>query len=236
MDSSSLPKGDLISVVMPAYNAEKYVQESLDSLYQQSCTADIEIIVVNDGSSDSTLDILENQQTSNLKIVSQTNKGPLLARNAGIKIASGNFIAFLDADDYFLPDKLEKQWLHMRANEHLDMTFCLVEQFVCEKAVHKKHTLSADLKIVSGMSYYGGFFKRSLFQEIDLNNGSEGESGNFLGWFAKAQVAKYKHDVVAEVMYRRRLHDNNFGLLSKDKQVKSYFNTLFEKLKKEKEL
>ncbi|WP_017746882.1 glycosyltransferase family 2 protein [Scytonema hofmannii] len=97
-----------ISVIIPAYNAELTIGETIDSVLQQTFK-DFEIIVINDGSQDRTLEILQSIQDDRLKVISYENGGLCVARNRGIARASGNFIAFLDADDVWTPDKLELQ-------------------------------------------------------------------------------------------------------------------------------
>lgn len=89
-----------ISVIIPAYNAAKYLEQTLLSVFSQTYT-NFEVIVVNDGSTDETETLLLNQQKHEprLKIISQTNQGISAARNAGIDHATGDFIAFIDSDD-----------------------------------------------------------------------------------------------------------------------------------------
>jgi glycosyltransferase involved in cell wall biosynthesis len=96
-----------ISVVMPAYNAARYIDRALDSILCQSFPAD-EIIVVDDGSHDGTSEMVERLVPS-VTLVRQANGGPSMARNAGIAVASGELIAFLDADDWWADNKLELQ-------------------------------------------------------------------------------------------------------------------------------
>jgi glycosyltransferase involved in cell wall biosynthesis len=98
----------LVSVVIPAYNAEHTILETIQSVQQQTFQ-DFEIIVINDGSKDKTLEKLQAIQDNRLKIVSQNNAGVCAARNSGINHAVGEFITFLDADDLWMPDKLEMQ-------------------------------------------------------------------------------------------------------------------------------
>src|SRR5580698_6746094 len=99
----------LISVIIPSYNAEKYITDCLNSIIQQTYTS-WEIIVINDGSTDKTLEILnQNKYKEKITVITIANGGAAAARNIGLKNAVGEFIQFLDADDIILPDKFEKQ-------------------------------------------------------------------------------------------------------------------------------
>lgn len=99
----------VVSVIIPVYNAEKSIEKTIDSIICQSFT-DWELILVNDGSTDSTLDILESykKKDNRLRIFSQSNSGPAIARNKGIEEAQGDFLCFIDADDFVRKDYLEK--------------------------------------------------------------------------------------------------------------------------------
>lgn len=98
----------MFSVIIPVYNSEKTIEKSLKSVFDQTIQ-DFEIIVVNDGSTDHSLDVLNKYKSchSNMTIINQKNAGPGAARNKGIKNAKGEYIAFLDADDYWSEDFLE---------------------------------------------------------------------------------------------------------------------------------
>lgn len=99
----------LVSVVIPTYNSGLYIKEAVDSVLRQSYK-NFEIIVVDDGSIDDTKSILSQYiKTGKIKYLFQENKGPAVARNSGIKHSKGEFVAFLDADDIWQDDKLEKQ-------------------------------------------------------------------------------------------------------------------------------
>ena len=97
-----------VSVIIPVYNVEKYLRECLDSVINQTLK-DIEIICVNDGSTDNSLQILEEyaQKDERIRIINQENRGQSVARNRGLDIALGEFIAFIDSDDYILPNTLQ---------------------------------------------------------------------------------------------------------------------------------
>ncbi|MEH2258709.1 glycosyltransferase family 2 protein [Nostoc sp.] len=97
-----------ISVIIPAYNAERTILETIKSVLQQTFS-DFELIIINDGSTDQTLELVKTIEDSRLKIFSYSNAGLSIARNRGIYHATGEFIAFLDADDLWTSDKLELQ-------------------------------------------------------------------------------------------------------------------------------
>lgn len=102
-----------ISVIIAAYNAEEYLSETLDSIFLQTMNdSEYEVIIINDGSSDSTLDILNcyKQTYSNLIIIDKENGGPSSARNAGLDIAKGEYVFFFDADDILEGDALSTMY------------------------------------------------------------------------------------------------------------------------------
>uniref|UniRef100_UPI003864C4B3 glycosyltransferase family 2 protein n=1 Tax=Methanobrevibacter sp. TaxID=66852 RepID=UPI003864C4B3 len=98
-----------VSVIIPVYNVEKYLKECLDSVCNQTL-ANIEIICVNDGSTDNSLAILNEyaQKDGRIKIISQENQGLGAARNRGLEDASADYVYFLDSDDYIELTTLEK--------------------------------------------------------------------------------------------------------------------------------
>ncbi len=103
-----------VSVVIPAHNAARYIGAAIESVLAQTRPAD-EIIVVDDGSTDHTF-IIANSYAPRVRIVSQKNQGPSTARNAGVQAASSDFVAFLDADDQWLPTKTAVQLEAIRSN------------------------------------------------------------------------------------------------------------------------
>ena len=119
----------LISVIVPVYNVEKYLKQCLDSILVQTFS-NIEIICVNDGSTDNSRKILEEYKNkdSRIKIVDKENGGLSSARNAGMKVAVGEFISFIDSDDWIEPTMLEKLYESMTTH-NTDITICAVHQF-----------------------------------------------------------------------------------------------------------
>ena len=93
----------IISIIIPVYNAENYLQECLDSIRKQSLT-NLEIICIDDGSTDNSVSVIKNVMKKDFRIqlIEQTNQGAGIARNNGLKNATGKYVAFLDADDFFM--------------------------------------------------------------------------------------------------------------------------------------
>jgi glycosyltransferase involved in cell wall biosynthesis len=95
-----------ISVILPVYNNEEYITKSVESVLEQSFS-DFELIIVDDGSTDSTSEILDSFTDSRIRLIRQPNQGPGAARNNALEIALGDYIMYLDSDDWFSPDALE---------------------------------------------------------------------------------------------------------------------------------
>lgn len=111
-----------VSVVMPVYNVEAYVAEAIDSVLAQTY-ADFELIVVDDGGSDRSMDIVRGYQDPRIRIVTQANRGLAGARNTGILEALGVYIALLDSDDRWLPEKLALHVIHLDNNPDVGVSF-----------------------------------------------------------------------------------------------------------------
>ena len=111
-----------ISVVVPAYNSQNTISETITSVLQQTFS-DFELIVINDGSTDRTLELLSDVKDARLKVYSYPNGGLPTARNRGIVRATGEFISFIDADDLWTPDKLELQLQALQQNPQAGVAY-----------------------------------------------------------------------------------------------------------------
>jgi len=160
-----------VSVIIPTYNRGRVIKEAIDSVLAQDYT-EFELIVVDDGSTDHTSDVLDSYRNV-IKVLSQKNRGVSAARNRGIAEASGKFIAFLDSDDLWLPHKLSTQVEFF--NKTPDALICQTEEVwirnglrVNPKKRHKKPSgmifkLSLELCLVSPSAV---MIKRSLFDRV----------------------------------------------------------------------
>jgi glycosyltransferase involved in cell wall biosynthesis len=145
----------VISVVIPAYNAEGTIKETLQSVQKQTFS-DFEIIVINDGSTDQTLEVINTVQDSRISVFSYSNGGLPVARNRGILQANGEFITFLDADDLWTPDKLELQLAALQQHPEAGLAY--------------SWTLIMDEK---GENFYPGksfSFEGNVYSELLISN------------------------------------------------------------------
>ncbi len=118
-----------VSVIVPAYNAAAYIQESIDSVLAQTYK-NLEIIIVDDGSTDNTREVLEPYFDKRpIRYFYQTNQGLSGARNTGLRFSSGQFVALLDADDIFLPNKIARQVSCLLQNPDFGLCYCRVLHF-----------------------------------------------------------------------------------------------------------
>lgn len=110
-------KDDLISIIIPVYNAEKFLDETINTVLNQTYK-NFELILVNDGSKDKSVDVIKKYNDKRIKLIdNKNNKGAALSRNDGIRKAKGRYICFLDADDLWNKEKLEKQINFMKEKE-----------------------------------------------------------------------------------------------------------------------
>ena len=173
----------MISVIIPLYNAARFIEETLRSVQGQTYQ-DWECIVVDDGSTDNSADIVCSiSQTDNrIKYICQTNAGPSAARNNGMKLAKGDYIQFLDADDWFPPDRFEKMlkaYQDVKDNVILLSKICLgSEHDIHRHSEYSKNKFNSDFDF---KQLYGGFgydfafipgavlFRRSFLENVSWN-------------------------------------------------------------------
>ena len=117
-----------VSIILPVFNGEKFIKKAIESVLNQSLD-DFELIIINDGSTDSTSDIINSFEDNRIRIINQNNKGPGQARNNGLKIASGDYIMFLDADDWFCEDALETAYFEAKNNNADISIFQIIKYF-----------------------------------------------------------------------------------------------------------
>lgn len=110
-----------ISVILTAFNEEKYIKKAIESILNQTLT-DLELIVVNDGSTDNTLDIINSFDDDRLKLINHENMGPGASRNKALALAEGEYVMYLDGDDWYREDAMEIAYMEAKAKD-TDFTF-----------------------------------------------------------------------------------------------------------------
>ena len=118
----------LVSVITPAYNAGAYLSDTIKSVLAQTYS-NFEHIIIDDGSTDNTAEVARAFSDPRVKYFHQKNSGQSAARNAGIAAAKGEYIALLDADDFFLPEKLFEQAGYLEAHPDCDFCYCKIYHF-----------------------------------------------------------------------------------------------------------
>lgn len=111
-----------ISIIIPAYNSEKTIRETINSVLAQTFS-DLEIIIINDGSSDRTVEVIQEISDPRITIYSYPNGGPATSRNRGIKKSQGEYLSFIDGDDLWVPDKLEIQYQALQNNSQAAVAY-----------------------------------------------------------------------------------------------------------------
>ena len=177
----------LVSIIVPVYNTEKFVDKCLNSISNQ-IYKNLEIIIVNDGSTDNSFSICEKHKNidSRIKILNQKNQGLSAARNAALKIASGEFISFIDSDDFIEPDFISTN-LNTIIKNNSSLSICCFynlfdtsdkatpEYFFKKKEKIKIFNRRAALKYLANgriQSYvWNKVFKKELFDNIEFQSG-----------------------------------------------------------------
>lgn len=179
----------MISIVVPVYNAESYLRQCLDSLESQTYS-DIEIICVNDGSTDGSLDILKQYaaKDARIKVVSQENQGLSEARNKGVDIAQGKWMMFVDSDDWLETDCCEKVMSVASDNDLL--IFSYIREFKASSAF--KNIFDEQPKVFSekGMDW--------LYERLIAPNGEELRDPSKLDSLSTAWGKCYRSDIIKE--------------------------------------
>lgn len=199
-----------VSCVIPAYQAERFLAEAIDSVLGQTHQS-LELIVVDDGSTDRTAAVAESYG-DRLRLIRQANGGYHSARNAGVEAARAPWVAFLDADDVWLPVKLERQLACFAARPTTDLCVTHFQNFWApeladEAERYRDHPLGGPLS---------GYIAQTLLarrEAFDRFGGipEPGQGGDTL-WFERAVRAGAVLEVLPEVLLRRRIHGQNHSL------------------------
>lgn len=200
----------LISVVIPVHNCEQYLAEALESALAQTYRP-IEVIVVDDGSTDASADAAQ-RFVPPVRYCWQSHSGAAAARNLGMDLATGSFLAFLDADDLWAEDKLSLQMAAFDADPELDMVFGHVQQFISPELTDTAEArLRYSAEKLPGYAPSAALIRRDALLQVGPFEWRL-DVGEFMDWYLRAIDRGLKGLMLPEVVARRRLHTENLGL------------------------
>ena len=200
----------LISVIIPVYNGERYLAEAIESVLAQTYRR-IEVIVVDDGSTDRSAEVARRFMPP-VKYSHQPNEGSASARNRGTSLAQGSLFAFLDADDIWVPDKLERQVEVLEAHLEVEAVFGHVKQFHSpELDLRTRERIRCPEEALPGYMSSAILIRREAFFRIGLYE-TQWQIGEDMSWILRAKEKKLRMVMLPDLLYLRRLHANNKGI------------------------
>jgi len=199
----------MISVLMPVFNAEKYLREAIESILNQSYT-DFEFLIINDGSTDETENIILSYNDSRIIYVkNEHNLQIIKTLNKGIKLAKGEYIARMDADDISLPKRLKIQYNFMEAHKNIDICGTWIKTFGVTRQIWKypinHEEIKANLLLNSALAHPSVIIRKAVFDKFiykDEFNYAE----DYALWVEAINI--YKFHNIPKILLKYRLHIN----------------------------
>ncbi len=228
-----------LSIIIPVFNREKYIEETVLSLLAQSFD-DFELIIIDDGSTDNSLRIINSFRDPRIKIIENyQNKGIVYSRNAGLKLAKGNFIAPFDSDDIALPDKFEKQIKFLKENPDFGMVGSWVKLIDSKgKPLKKRWKLNAAPESIPANLLFRNYFAQPA---VVIRKEAIPKGGYKTGFDVGEDyrmwvdiVKMYKAYNLPEYLVCCRQHDENISYGNEMKNIKYerlIYSYLFNQLK-----
>jgi glycosyltransferase involved in cell wall biosynthesis len=197
----------LVSVLLPVFNCEKYITSAIESILSQTYRP-LEIIIVNDGSTDTTSERLS-AFGSKIHVIEQPNQGMSSALNNGLAHAAGKYIAFLDADDLWSPQKLRVQVDYLETHSNVSMVFSNLQQFISpELDEQAKQSLICPEIPEPGYVKITMLCRRQVFEQAGSFN-TAFKVGDFVDWYMRAKEAGLEDHLLPDVLAMRRLHKSH---------------------------
>lgn len=197
----------LISVIIPTYNRANFLPEAIESVNNQNYQ-NLEIIIVDDGSTDNTKDVISTLNEPRIKYIYQENKGPAAARNTGIKKAKGEIIGFLDSDDLWPENKLNSQLSELIDNKNIEIIMGCSKYILMDGVSELMINSKNDKKIVNFICLGSGLFRKSVFDKVGLFNKNLKYAEDH-DWILRAKESKISIKVLDEITLYIRMHTNN---------------------------
>ena len=215
---------NLISVVIPSYNGEKYIAETIESIQKQDFCH--EIIVVDDMSTDKTVDIAKSMGCRVIQNIE--HKGQMAGKNTGIRAASGNYWLTIDQDDILAQNALSMLYDEMRKNPEYKIVMAKLKNFCSPDTPHRKKFVNPTpfSNILTGST----LFKKEIFDIIGFFR-EDTITGDVIDLTERLKNKGLSIHKVDFITCYRRIHDNNFGITNQSDEYKDYAKILRDKLK-----
>ena len=196
----------LVTVIVPVYNGERYVGSALKSIFEQDYRP-LEIIVVDDGSVDGSADIAKS--FPEIRYIHQFNQGVAVARNIGLDAARGQFIAFLDQDDLWMPNKLNRQIDYLLKYPQIDCVLTKGRLFL-EPGIDAPSWLKKDLLLEDHAAYVPSALvvRKTAFEKVGRFDPAY-SMGSDSDWFFRAKNCGISVVVLPETLVHQRIHRDN---------------------------
>ncbi len=217
-----------ISVIIPAYNAEKYIAEAVNSVRNQNWQGESEIIVIDDGSADKTAIVAE---SLDVRVIRKAQGGAASARNEGLRAAKGELVLLLDADDVLTTGALDALYAAMEEKD-ADVVFAMAEDFISEElTLQQKAELKPRADAYSGVLPGCSLIRRNVFEKIGLFDDSM-DSGETVAWLLKLRDAGINTIQIPYITLKRRLHLTNTGRVRQKQEMANYAALLRKRMMK----
>jgi glycosyltransferase involved in cell wall biosynthesis len=201
--------GPAVSVLIAVYNGERFLREAVESVLEQGQPG-LEVIVVDDGSTDGSAAVVEG--LDGVQVVRQENAGQPAALNRGLDHATGEFLAFNDADDLWTPGRLAAQLAAFEAEPSLEAVFGHVEQFAeADAPAGVVAGLTPERVVQPSRLHTAMLIRREAFNRIGPFAAAHRVAG-VVEWASRAREAGLRERTLPDIVLRRRLHANNIGL------------------------
>jgi len=205
------------TLIMGVKNAEIYIEETLKSVFAQSLLPN-ELIIVDDYSQDRTVEIAKSFDFD-VKIISNKRSGLSAALNQGIQEAKSHYLAFLDADDLWLPTKQEKQISFLNENLSLEVVSSAALNF--KKSEITDQYFESSREFPPSRLFTASTFRKETFLKYGLLDESQGHFGWLYEWWSRAGDAGIKYGQIEEILFHRRIHETNSWVLQKELATKT---------------
>ena len=196
----------LVSVIIPAYNCERFLRDAVKSVLDQKYSP-LEIIIVDDGSTDGTANVAKSF-TETVRYLHQTNQGPAAARNRGIEHAQGSLIAFADADDLWPANKLDQQLPYLIRDPKIDIVLGRIQQVQLSETENGQTQSEEFAEPAFSVNLGSAIIRKSVFERVGMFDETMRYSED-VDWFMRAREAGATIVTIDAVTLFYRQHEQN---------------------------